>query len=63
MKIIYIDSRPVLFADEGMYVTNGDVHGKQIYLGEGVDPESYTEITEKEYEVIMAQEVVEEYEQ
>mgnify|MGYP003291518022 CR=1 FL=1 len=38
--------RTVLYADEGMILTNGVSFGKTIFLAAGESPESYTEIEE-----------------
>ncbi len=48
--------RIVLKAKKGMVLTNGTDYGRQIFLAEGVDASSYHEITEAEYEKIMAEE-------
>ena len=45
--------RDCIKATEGMVLTNGEVYGKQIYLADGVDADSFYEITEEEYEVIV----------
>lgn len=39
-------------ASEGMILTNGDVYGREIFLGKGDSPENWHEITEAEYEQI-----------
>jgi hypothetical protein len=39
-------------ASEGMILTNGDVYGREIFLGKGDSPENWHEITEAEYEKI-----------
>ena len=44
--------RIVLYAEQGKVLTNGETYGKQIYLAEGVDPNSFYEITDEEYAVI-----------
>ena len=47
--------RTVLTADEGMVLTDGTNYGKVVYLAEGVSPDSYHEITEEEYNAIVAE--------
>lgn len=39
----------VLEASEGKVLTNGEIYGKVIYLEEGLDESSFTEITDAEY--------------
>lgn len=41
--------RNVIYADEGKWLTNGEIYGKQIYLAENVEPSTFYEITEDEY--------------
>ena len=43
-----------LTADEGMVLTNGEAYGKDIYLGIYDSAENWHEITDDEYEAIMA---------
>ena len=43
-------SRKVLYAEDGMVLTNGKIFGTVIYLAEGVDESDFREITRKEYE-------------
>lgn len=45
-------ARTVIYADEGKILTNGEIYGKQIFLGEGVGAADFYEITEEEYENI-----------
>lgn len=45
-------TRKILYADEGKMLTNGEIYGKQIFLGEGVSEAAFYEITEEEYEKI-----------
>lgn len=48
--------RIVISADEGKVLTNGEIYGKVIYLAEGLTEGDFYEITEEEYEDIMAKE-------
>lgn len=45
-----------LTASEGHVLTNGDAYGKEIYLGINDSPDNWHEITDAEYEVILAEE-------
>lgn len=47
-----ISMRTVLHADEGMVLTDGEVYGRTIMLGDGRSAEEFHEITEAEYEEI-----------
>ncbi len=42
-------------ADEGKWLTDGENYGKTISLAEGVTIDDYYEITNKEYETIIAE--------
>ena len=46
-------TRMVLYADDGMVLTNGEHYGKVIWLAEGADPAVYRQITETEFETWM----------
>lgn len=48
-----------LTAADGMVLTNGEVYGKEIYLGKNDSPGNWHEITEAEYEKILAEQDVE----
>ena len=45
-----------LTASEGMVLTNGEVYGKEIYLGCNDSEDNWHEITYSEYESILAEE-------
>lgn len=46
-------SRLKMKATEGMVLTNGEVFGRQIFLGTGDSPDNWHEIPEAEYEALM----------
>lgn len=48
-----------LTAAEGMTLTNGEAYGKEIYLGKNDSPDNWHEITDAEYEKILAEQDVE----
>lgn len=48
-----------LTADDGYVLTNGKVYGKEIYLGIYDSADNWHEITDAEYEAIMAAQVPE----
>ena len=41
-------------ADEGMWLTDGEHYGKTMSLADGVGVDNFYEITNEEYEAIMA---------
>lgn len=45
-----MDNRKVLYADEGMFYTNGKIYGRIIYLADCMNPDDFYQITEAEYE-------------
>ena len=49
------ESYIMLKADEGKVLTNGEVYGKTILLGNGDVAENYHEITDEEYLEIQAE--------
>ena len=52
--------RNIIYAEQGMVLTNGEIYGKEIYLAEGVSPDAFREITDAEYETICRQQMEEE---
>lgn len=48
--------RTPIIASEGKVLTNGEIYGKMIYLAEGVDANTFYEITDEEYSAILAEE-------
>lgn len=46
-------------ADEGKWLTDGENYGKTISLAEGVSVDDYYEITNEQYETIIAKETEE----
>lgn len=51
--------REKITASEGHILTDGTVYGVEIYLGEGVEADSFREITLEEYDAILAAEAAE----
>lgn len=49
-------TRKIIYADEGKILTDGTHYGKQIFLAEGVSEFDYHEISEEEYNAILAEE-------
>ena len=49
-------NRVKLIATEGMILTNGELYGRVVYLGTGESPDNWQEISETEYETLLAQE-------
>ena len=46
-------TRKVLYADEGMVLTNGTTYGEVVFLGDGDNEFAYYEIPQSQYEKIM----------
>ena len=49
-------TRTVIYADEGMVLTDGNTYGTTIFLAEGETGEKYREITKAEYDAKLAEE-------
>ena len=47
--------RITIRADEGKWLTDGENYGKTISLGDGVSIDNYYEVTNEEYETIIAE--------
>lgn len=47
-------TRKIIYADEGKVLTNGEIYGKQIFLGNGMSKADFYEISQAEYEEILA---------
>ena len=48
-----MEKRVVLYASNGMVLTDGKTYGKIIYLADPISEYSYREITDAEYEQIL----------
>ena len=53
--------RDYIEAREGYVLTDGEIYGKRIYLAEGVDPDSFYEIVETDYEKMFEEEARNDY--
>lgn len=51
-----MEKRVVLYASQGMVLTNGTTYGKIIYLADPISEYSYREITDAEYAEILKRE-------
>ncbi len=49
-------TRIKLTATDGMVLTDGENFGKEVFLAEGADVNAWHEITDEEYEEILAEE-------
>ena len=48
-------TQTILKADEGMYLTNGETYGKTVIIPESANENDWHEITEEEYNKILAE--------
>jgi hypothetical protein len=48
--------RIILQAPAGKILTNGEIYGRILYLADGIDPSTFYEITEEEYQAQIATE-------
>ena len=46
-------TRQILYAEDGMVLTDGNVYGKVIYLAEGADVSAFREITDNAYAAML----------
>lgn len=44
-----MSNRIIIYADDGMVLTNGTTYGKTIYLADGESADTYYQISEDEY--------------
>lgn len=49
--------RNILYADDGMVLTNGKTFAKVVYLAEGADESVWHEITDAEYKALNENEI------
>ena len=52
-------TRTVIYADEGKVLTDGEIYGTQIFLAEGQSADNFHEISQQEYDAILAAEAEE----
>ena len=49
--------RIILIANEGRVLTDGEIYGKEIYLADGVSADAFYEITDAEYDEMVAEQM------
>ena len=52
-------TRTILYADEGMIITDGEIYGEAIFVAEGQSEDVFSEITKEEYDEILRKEAEE----
>ncbi len=52
-------NRVKLIATDGMILTNGEIYGREVFLATNDSPDNWWEISEREYESKMAEEMTE----
>lgn len=52
-------TRTVLYADDGHVLTNGEIYGKVLFLSDGTDAGAFYEITDEEYQAVLAAQAAE----
>ena len=52
-----METRQVIYANEDMILTNGEIYGTVIYLADGIDPSVFYEISKEEYDDICLSEM------
>lgn len=55
-----MEDRKILYASDGMVLTDGKTYGKVVYLAEGAEESAWHEITEEEYESVVTSDPAEE---
>jgi hypothetical protein len=50
-------TRTVIYAEGGHVLTNGEIYGRQIFLAEGASVDDFHEITDEEYQRMLAEQM------
>lgn len=54
--------RDYIEASEGMILTDGNIYGQKIFLADGIDENTFYEITREEYDKLIEENIFEENE-